>query len=109
MVLKSLLLMARPPNTNHYRIKTILLWPPTGIALAALLIMGYQYWPGITLGVLPGSPLTGAPFNLVVGMSIGNTVEALVAAVTWFVFSSLQPAGVFHRAGWHLEALLPVL
>ncbi len=55
-------------------------WPPTGIGLAALLLLGYRYWPGITLGVLLGSLLTGAPFNLAIGMSIGNTLEALVAA-----------------------------
>jgi signal transduction histidine kinase len=54
-------------------------WPPTGIALAALLLMGYRYWPGITLGLLLGSLLTGAPLDLAIGMSLGNTVEALVA------------------------------
>src|SRR5512140_1820317 len=54
-------------------------WPPTGIALAALLIFDYSYWPGITLGVLLGSLLTGAPLNLAIGMSIGNTLEAMVA------------------------------
>ncbi len=54
-------------------------WPPTGIALAALLILGYQFWPGITLGVLLGSLLTGAPLNLAIGMSLGNTLEAVVA------------------------------
>src|SRR3989344_2223192 len=25
-------------------------WPPTGIALAALLLLGYRYWPVILLG-----------------------------------------------------------
>lgn len=54
-------------------------WPPTGIGLAALLIFGYQLWPGISLGVLIGSLLTGAPFSLALGMTIGNTLEALVA------------------------------
>src|SRR5512137_2853011 len=54
-------------------------WPPTGIGLAALLILGYRYWPGIGLGVLLGSLLTGAPFDLAVGMSLGNTLEALIA------------------------------
>jgi signal transduction histidine kinase len=54
-------------------------WPPTGIGLAALLIFGYQLWPGISLGVLIGSLLTGAPFSLALGITIGNTLEALVA------------------------------
>jgi integral membrane sensor domain MASE1 len=54
-------------------------WPPTGIALAALFILGYRYWPGITLSVLLGSILTGAPVNLAIGMSLGNTLEVLTA------------------------------
>ena len=54
-------------------------WPPTGIGLAALLIFGYRFWPGISLGVLIGSLLTGAPFTLALGMTIGNTLEVLVA------------------------------
>src|SRR5512136_666157 len=60
------------PNTSP-------VWPPTGIGLAALLLLGYRYWPGITLGVLLGSLLTGAPLSLAIGMSIGNTLEALIA------------------------------
>jgi signal transduction histidine kinase len=55
-------------------------WPPTGIGLAALLIFGYRLWPGISLGVLVGSLLTGAPFSLALGITIGNTLEALVGA-----------------------------
>ncbi len=54
-------------------------WPPTGIGMAALLIFGYRYWPGISLGVLLGSLLTGAPLDLAAGMSLGNTLEAVVA------------------------------
>ena len=56
-------------------------WPPTGIALAALLLYGVSLWPGITLGVFIGSLLTGAPLSLAIGMSIGNTLEAVVAVV----------------------------
>ena len=58
-------------------------WPPTGIGLAALLIFGYRLWPGISLGVLIGSLLTGAPFLLALGITIGNTLEAL--AVVYFL------------------------
>jgi signal transduction histidine kinase len=55
-------------------------WPPTGIALAALLLFGYKLWPGVTLGVLLGSLFTGAPLNLALGMALGNTLEALAGA-----------------------------
>lgn len=55
-------------------------WPPTGIALATLLIFGYQYWPGISLGVLAGSIFTGAEVGVALGMTLGNTLEALAGA-----------------------------
>lgn len=62
-----------------FQANTSPVWPPTGIGIAALFILGYQYWPGITLGVLLGSILTGAPINLAIGMALGNTLEALAA------------------------------
>jgi len=62
------------PNTSP-------VWPPTGIAIVALLLLGYNLWPGISLGVLLGSLLTGVPFNLAIGMTLGNTLEALAIAV----------------------------
>lgn len=55
-------------------------WPPTGIALAALLIFGYDLWPGVSLSVLLGSLLTGADFGAALGMTLGNTLEALAGA-----------------------------
>lgn len=61
----------------YVQFNTSPVWPPTGIALAALLIFGYKYWPGISLGVLLGSVLTGAHPGVSLGMSLGNTLEAL--------------------------------
>ncbi len=56
-------------------------WPPTGIALAALLIWGYRLWPGVALGAALANSFTGdAPPVAVVGITIGNTLEALVGA-----------------------------
>jgi signal transduction histidine kinase len=63
----------------YFQANTSPVWPPTGIGLAALFILGYRYWPGITLSVLLGSILTGAPVNLAIGMALGNTLEALAA------------------------------
>jgi signal transduction histidine kinase len=64
----------------YVQINTSPVWPPTGIALAVLLLFGYNLWPGISLGVLAGSLLTGAPVGVAVGMALGNTLEALVGA-----------------------------
>jgi integral membrane sensor domain MASE1 len=60
-------------------------WPPTGIALAALLVFGLNLWPGVSLGVFLGSIITGAPLNLAFGMTLGNTLEAFVGAAPQLV------------------------
>jgi signal transduction histidine kinase len=65
-------------------------WPPTGIAIAALLIFGLDLWPGVALGVFAGSLLTGAPPALAAGMSIGNSLEALAAAFALKRFFNFQ-------------------
>jgi len=64
----------------YVQTNTSAVWPPTGIALAALLLLGPQFWPGVSLGVLLGSLLTGAPAGLALGMTLGNTLEAVVGA-----------------------------
>src|SRR5688500_4711820 len=56
-----------------------LVWPPAGIALAALLLFGFQLWPGIFIGASLVNWLTGAPAITAVAIGIGNTLEAIVA------------------------------
>ncbi|HVE80949.1 MAG TPA: MASE1 domain-containing protein [Candidatus Dormibacteraeota bacterium] len=55
-------------------------WPPTGIALAALLLMGYKYWPAIFAGAFVANMLTNVPAAVAAGIAIGNTLEAVVGA-----------------------------
>jgi integral membrane sensor domain MASE1 len=64
----------------YVQINTSPVWPPTGIALAALLIFGYEVWPAISLGVLLGSLFTGADTWVALGITLGNTLEALAGA-----------------------------
>ena len=55
-------------------------WPPSGIALAAILLWGYRVAPGIILGALAiNITLAG---SIVTGLSIaaGNTFEAILGA-----------------------------
>lgn len=54
-------------------------WPPTGIAIASLLIFGVRVWPGIFVGALAANLLTSAPVASTFGIAIGNTLEAVVA------------------------------
>jgi signal transduction histidine kinase/ActR/RegA family two-component response regulator len=54
-------------------------WPPTGIAFAAMLILGYQIWPGIFLGAFfVNLAISGAVFASL-GIATGNTLEAVAA------------------------------
>jgi PAS domain S-box-containing protein len=55
-------------------------WPPTGIALAALLLFGYRAWPGIALGAFLANATTNAPPATAAGIALGNTLEALLGA-----------------------------
>ena len=57
-------------------------WPPTGIAIAALLIFGGRVWPGVFIGALAANLPTSISFASAVGIATGNTLEAVVA---WFL------------------------
>ena len=55
-------------------------WPPTGIALGALLIFGYRVWPGVVLGAFLANVTQNEPVLTAAGIALGNTLEALVGA-----------------------------
>jgi len=52
-------------------------WPPTGIALPALLILGYRVWPAIFLGAFSANITTAGSLGTAVGIATGNTLEGL--------------------------------
>jgi len=57
-----------------------LVWVPSGLAMAAILLFGYRLWPGILMGAFLVNLLNGAPLLVAVGIGIGNTLEALSGA-----------------------------
>ena len=57
-------------------------WPPTGIAIAALLIFGGRVWPGVFIGALAANLPTSISVASAVGIATGNTLEAVLA---WFL------------------------
>ena len=75
-------LMLAYPGTNASPI-----WAPTGIAIAAVLILGYRVWPGIAVGAFAANFMVLTDLNLSLSISIsaamvtaiGNTLEALAA------------------------------
>jgi integral membrane sensor domain MASE1/anti-sigma regulatory factor (Ser/Thr protein kinase) len=56
------------------------IWPPTGIALAALVLGGRGLWPGVLLGAFLANVTTDVPVYTAAGIAMGNTLEAVVGA-----------------------------
>ena len=57
----------------------VLVWPPAGIALAAILLFGYRFWPGVAVGAVLFSFTNGTPLGFfTLGTAIGNTMGAIV-------------------------------
>ena len=66
------------PGTNATAV-----WAPTGVSLAALFLFGLRLWPGVALGAFLANVGTDVPIASVVGITAGNTLEAL--AGTWML------------------------
>ncbi|HSC75145.1 MAG TPA: response regulator [Pseudomonadales bacterium] len=70
-----------------------IIWPPSGIALAALMLGGHKYWPGIFIGAVVGNMLGGAdaPLFVNLGIGVGNSLEALTA---YWLLTSYQKTSI---------------
>src|SRR5260370_33538808 len=55
-------------------------WPPTGLAIAAILLLGYRMAPAIWTGAFLGNLATGLSIATAGGIAVGNTLEAVTAA-----------------------------
>jgi len=53
------------------------LWPPTGIALVSLLLLGPRVWPGITMGALLLNAQLGPSLPAAALIAVGNTIAPL--------------------------------
>lgn len=74
-----------------------LIWPPSGIALATLLLFGREYAPGIFFGALFANVLSGASFAAAMSIGFGNMTEALLAF--YFLKKLLHFSGKFDTTG----------
>ncbi len=57
------------------------IWPPTGFALAAVLLGGYRIWPAIFAGAFAANLTTAGTLETSVVIALGNTLEGLVGGV----------------------------
>jgi signal transduction histidine kinase len=74
-------------------------WPPTGIALAALTLRGLRLWPAVFLAAFAVNATVGIPIWSALIIATGNTLEAAIGA------------GLLRRLGFdsRLERLRDVL
>jgi integral membrane sensor domain MASE1 len=56
------------------------IWPPTGYALGAVLLLGYRVSPAIFLGALVANVTTAGSVGTSLAIATGNTLESLVGA-----------------------------
>jgi signal transduction histidine kinase len=71
-------------------------WPPAGIALAVLLLLGYRVWPAIFIGAFLVNATTAGNILTSIGIATGNTLEAVCGA--WLVNRFAYGTAVFDRA-----------
>jgi signal transduction histidine kinase/integral membrane sensor domain MASE1/CheY-like chemotaxis protein len=56
------------------------IWPPTGFALAAIVLWGYRAWPAIFLAAMIANATAAGSIGTAISIATGNTLEALVGA-----------------------------
>lgn len=56
------------------------IWPPTGVALAAVLLRGYRIWPAIFTAAMVANATTAGSVATSVAIATGNSLEAVVGA-----------------------------
>ena len=70
-------------------------WPPAGIALGALLVLGYRAWPAIFIGAFFVNVTTAGNVATSLAIASGNTLEAFCGA--WLVNRFAGGTTVFDR------------
>src|SRR5437762_5466135 len=77
------------------RVSASPVWPPAGIALGALLLLGYRAWPAIFIGAFFVNVTTAGNVATSLAIASGNTLEALCGA--WVVNRFAGGTTVFDR------------
>ena len=77
----------------HYREGVSLVWAPTGLSLAALILFGRRLWPGIFIGTLLvslGNP--SATLLPALGIATGNVLESVVGTTLLIRIADFRPS-----------------
>ncbi|MFL6275766.1 MAG: MASE1 domain-containing protein [Blastocatellia bacterium] len=66
-------------------------WPPTGVAIAAVWLLGYRIAPAIAVGALLANLATDVSLITASGIAVGNTLEAVTAVFLLRRFVGRRP------------------
>ncbi|MES1183117.1 MAG: MASE1 domain-containing protein [Myxococcales bacterium] len=65
-------------------------WPPTGIAVAAVWLWGYRVWPALFVGALLANATAGEGLATATGIALGNTAAPLFGVWLMRTFTRFQ-------------------
>ena len=54
------------------------IWPPSGFALAAVMLRGYRIWPAVMVGAFVANATTAGSLATALAIGAGNTLESLI-------------------------------
>src|SRR5690349_5447555 len=67
-------------------------WPPTGIAVACLIVLGYRIWPGIFIGAFVSNALSHEPLLTAAAIAVGNTLGPVLGVYLLRRLGRFDPA-----------------
>jgi len=76
---------------THFHDNATLVWPATGLSLAALILFGLRLWPGVFIGAFLVSLNTATGWLPSTGIAIGNTLEAVVGVALLVRVADFRP------------------
>ncbi len=68
-----------------------IVWPSSGLALAAVMLGGKKYLPSIFMGALAGNVMQGSPIGISSMIAFGNSLEALTCLLILSYTKRFQP------------------
>jgi integral membrane sensor domain MASE1 len=68
-----------------------IVWLPVGVGIAALYLVGPQFWPAVVVGDLLVNNYSTLPAGSAIGQSFGNLLEVLTAALLMRRFAARNP------------------
>ena len=74
------------PGNLSIKGSTSVFWPPSGFAVAVLLLGGFRYWPAVFGGALASVVMDGYPLWRQLGVASGSTLEAVITV--WLLLRS---------------------